>query len=124
MSFEQIRSLTHTLAFRLSLYYSIIFTISLLTAFLVFYLVFGSIIEKNRDLDLRRDLEELSSLLMKEGFNEMKDAIAKSGMMLIATIPEDSCISDLDVKGEPLTLLPYDSNFRRAVQEMLFKLKL
>jgi len=55
---------------------------------------------------------------------EIKDAVVKSGMVLVATIPEDPNISDLDVKGKPLTALPLDSPFRRAVQEMLFKLKI
>lgn len=55
---------------------------------------------------------------------EIKDAVVKSGMVLVATIPEDPYISDLDVKGKPLTALPLDSQFRRAVQEMLFKLKI
>lgn len=55
---------------------------------------------------------------------EINDAVAKSGMVLVATIPEDPYISDLDVKGKPITGLPLDSPFRRAVSEMLFKLKI
>ncbi|MBN1690609.1 MAG: AAA family ATPase [Dehalococcoidia bacterium] len=54
---------------------------------------------------------------------EFKDAVDKSGLMLFATIPEDADISDLDMKGKPLTALPLDSSFRRAVQEILFRLK-
>jgi len=54
---------------------------------------------------------------------EFKEAVDKSGLMLFATIPEDPNISDLDVKGKPLTALPLDSSFRRAVQEILFRLK-
>jgi len=55
---------------------------------------------------------------------EFKVAVDKSGLMLFATIPEDPYISDLDVKGSPLTALPLDSRFRRAVQEILFRLKI
>ena len=54
---------------------------------------------------------------------EFKEAVNKSGLLLFATIPEDPRISDLDVKGTPLTALPLDSSFRRAVQEILFRLK-
>ena len=48
----------------------------------------------------------------------------KSGLLLFATIPEDSSISDLDIKGRPLTQLPFDSSFRRSVQEILYRLKI
>jgi CO dehydrogenase maturation factor len=54
---------------------------------------------------------------------QFKEAVDKSGLLLFATIPEDPHISDLDVKGTPLTALPLDSSFRRAVQEILFRLK-
>jgi len=54
---------------------------------------------------------------------EFKEAVDKSGLLLFATIPEDPHISDLDVKGKPLTSLPLDSSFRRAVQEILYRLK-
>ena len=45
-------------------------------------------------------------------------------MILVATIPEDFEVTELDIKGEPLTKLPLDSKFRRSVQEMLFRLKI
>jgi len=54
---------------------------------------------------------------------EFKEAVDKSGLLLFATIPEDPHILDLDVKGTPLTALPLDSSFRRAVQEILYRLK-
>jgi len=54
----------------------------------------------------------------------IEEEIRKSGLVLVATIPEDYEITDLDIKGEPLTRLPLDSKFRRSVQEMLFKLKI
>lgn len=55
---------------------------------------------------------------------EIEDEIRKSGLVLIATIPEDLEITGLDIKGAPLTKLPLDSTFRRSVQEMLFRLKI
>jgi CO dehydrogenase maturation factor len=54
----------------------------------------------------------------------IEEEIRKSGLVLVATIPEDLEITDLDIKGEPLTKLPLDSKFRRSVQEMLFRLKI
>jgi CO dehydrogenase maturation factor len=54
---------------------------------------------------------------------EIEDEIRKSELVLVATIPEDSEVTGLDIKGDPLTKLPVDSKFRRAVQEMLFRLK-
>jgi CO dehydrogenase maturation factor len=54
----------------------------------------------------------------------IEDEIRKSGLVLVATIPEDFEVTELDIKGEPLTKLPLDSKFRRAVQEMLFRLKI
>ena len=54
----------------------------------------------------------------------IEDEIRKSGLVLVATIPEDFEVTDLDIKGEPLTKLPLDSKFRRSVQEMLFRLKI
>ncbi len=55
---------------------------------------------------------------------EMQEAITKSGLVLFATIPEDPAIADLDVKGQPLVTLSFDSPFRRAVQEILYRLKI
>lgn len=54
----------------------------------------------------------------------IEDEIKKSGLVLVATIPEDFEVTELDIKGEPLTKLPIDSRFRRSVQEMLFRLKI
>jgi CO dehydrogenase maturation factor len=54
----------------------------------------------------------------------IEDEIRKSGLVLVATIPEDFEVTELDIRGEPLTKLPLDSKFRRSVQEMLFRLKI
>jgi CO dehydrogenase maturation factor len=55
---------------------------------------------------------------------DLKDAIVQSGMVLIATIPEDTWLPDLEARGRPVTGLPLDSAMRMAVQEMLFRLKI
>jgi CO dehydrogenase maturation factor len=55
---------------------------------------------------------------------DLKDAIVQSGMVLIATIPEDTWLPDLEARGKPVIGLPLDSATRRAVQEMLFRLKI
>jgi CO dehydrogenase maturation factor len=55
---------------------------------------------------------------------EIKDVAQKAGLVIIATIPEDYSLMDLDAKGQPVTGLPLDSSFRRAVQEMLFRMKI
>lgn len=55
---------------------------------------------------------------------EMKESSQKEGLVIIATIPEDYYLADLDARGQPITGLPLDSPFRRAVQEMVFRLKI
>ena len=45
----------------------------------------------------------------------IEDEIRKSGLVLVATIPEDFEVTELDIKGEPLTKLPWiPSSARRA----------
>ena len=55
---------------------------------------------------------------------EIKEAAQREKLVVIATIPEDYNLADLDAKGKPITGLPLDSSFRRAVQEMLFRMKI
>jgi len=55
---------------------------------------------------------------------EIKEAVVQSGIVLIATIPEDTWLPDIEAKGKPVTTLPLDSTMRRAVQEMLYRLKI
>jgi signal transduction histidine kinase len=75
MSLKKILSLRHTLAFRLAVYYTAIFTVSSLVAFLVFYLIISSEIEKYRDKDLSGNLREFSSVLKMKGLDELKKTI-------------------------------------------------
>ena len=49
---------------------------------------------------------------------EIEQAIADSGLELVATIPEDPYMAELEVKGAPVTALPEDSPLRLKVKEI------
>ena len=49
---------------------------------------------------------------------EIEKAIADFGLELIATIPEDPNMNDLEVKGRPITELPQDSPLQQSVREL------
>ena len=67
-------SLLHTLAFRLTVYYAVIFTVSSFLAFMIFYLIISSIIQDNRDQDLLGDLREFTAIMQNKGLEEAKSA--------------------------------------------------
>ncbi len=48
----------------------------------------------------------------------IEQAIAVSGLELVATIPEDPYMAELEVKGAPVTALPQDSPLRLKVKEL------
>ena len=54
----------------------------------------------------------------------MQEVLQHEKLTLIATIPEDFNLADLDARGQPVTGLPLDSPFRRTVQEMVYRLKI
>ncbi len=61
----------------------------------------------------------------KDGLpQEIEDAIRKFELELIAVIPEDPYIGELDMKGRPLIELPEESPLRRAVEGIVAKLAL
>lgn len=72
MSLKSLLNIVHTLAFRLALWYAAIFTLSSLAAFLLVYLVVGSIIQERTDDELREDVAELSDLLEAEGVEALR----------------------------------------------------
>ena len=49
---------------------------------------------------------------------QIKKAIDEFGLQVIATIPEDSYIADLEIKGTPLIELPQDSPLQVKVKEI------
>jgi heavy metal sensor kinase len=61
-----------TLAFRLTLWYAAIFTISTLVAFGAFYVAISTVISKNRDRDLMGDVQEYAAMLATKGIDEVK----------------------------------------------------
>ncbi len=69
MFFEKILRLPHTLAFRLTLWYAGIFTLSSFVAFFLFYLSIASITQKRTDQELSIEIAEFSSLFASNGMD-------------------------------------------------------
>jgi HAMP domain-containing protein len=65
-----------TLAFRLTLWYAGMFTMSALVAFSALYLVISSVIQERRDEDLLEDVEEFSTMLATQGLDKVKAEMA------------------------------------------------
>ena len=55
---------------------------------------------------------------------EIEKAIGDFGLELVATVPEDQNLADLDIKGKPIIELPEDSPLRQAAKEIVSKLAL
>lgn len=72
MFFEKILKLRHTLAFRLTLWYAGIFTLSSLAAFSVFYFSISTITQQYTDQELSNELSEFSFLLASKGMEAVK----------------------------------------------------
>jgi CO dehydrogenase maturation factor len=52
---------------------------------------------------------------------ELKKAIDEYGLELVATIPEDLELADLEIKGKAIVELPADSPLRKGVEEIIGK---
>ena len=63
MYLKKVLRLPGTLAFRLTLWYAGIFTISTIVAFLTLYFVISTVLKERRDQDLVDDVTEYSSML-------------------------------------------------------------
>ena len=72
MLFDKFPKFPRTLAFRLTVWYAGIFTVSSLLAFLFFYLQIASIIGARRDTDLLDDIKDYSRLLAGKGLEEVQ----------------------------------------------------
>ena len=79
-------SLLHTLAFRLAVYYAVIFTVSSFLAFMIFYLIISSIIQDNRDQDLLGDLREFTAIMQNKGLEEAKSAALLETKAMVSII--------------------------------------
>ena len=75
MFLKKILNLRHTLAFRLAVHYTAIFTISSFMAFLVFYFIISSEIQLKRDQQLLESIQEYASILKIKGLSELKNEI-------------------------------------------------
>jgi len=75
MSLKKIRDLRHTIAFRLAVSYAGIFTASFFAAFLVFYLIIDSSLERVHDSSLRKDLRQMSFVLKSKGLADLKKTL-------------------------------------------------
>ena len=76
MYLKKVRSLPGTLAFRLTLWYAGLFTISTLVAFLALYFAISTVLKERRDQDLVDDVTQYSSMLATEGMDRVKSEIA------------------------------------------------
>ena len=76
MYLKKLISLRHTVAFRLTIWYAGIFTISSFAAFLIFYLLVTADVHERRDQDLLNEITEFSSLLSLKGMDILKTQIA------------------------------------------------
>ncbi len=75
MYLRSLFKLPHTLAFRLTLWYAAIYTVSCLGAFLFSYLIITSTVQKLTDEQLLNEAQEFSSILTLKGINEVRSAM-------------------------------------------------
>jgi heavy metal sensor kinase len=76
MSLRKRINLRNTLAFRLTLWYAGVFTVSSCVAFLLFYVLITSFIQERTDQELLSQVNRFSTLLETEGFEAVKDDAA------------------------------------------------
>ena len=74
MSLRKRIRLRNTLAFRLTLWYAGIFTVTSCIAFLLFYTLIASFIRERTDQELSSQVSRFSTLLAVEGFEAVKNA--------------------------------------------------
>jgi heavy metal sensor kinase len=74
MSLKNMLNLRHTLAFRLTLWYAGIFTVSSGVAFLFFYLLITSVIRDRTDQELLDQVGQFSTILNLQGIDAVKQS--------------------------------------------------
>ena len=72
MPLKNLPRFRHSLAFRLTLWYAGIFTLSSCIAFLFFYFLITSVIRERTDQDLSEQAGRFSTLLSIDGIDEVK----------------------------------------------------
>jgi signal transduction histidine kinase len=75
MPLKNLTKITHTLAFRLTVWYAGIFIVSVLGALIFLFLLMTSTLHKRMDQDLLNESKEFSSLIHLEGIEKFKTAI-------------------------------------------------
>lgn len=75
MLFDKLLRFRRTLAFRLTVWYAGIFTVSALFAFIIFYLQIASMIRDRTDDELLDNIKEFSHLLTAKGLEEVKQTM-------------------------------------------------
>ena len=73
MSLKRLLRLRNTLAFRLTLWYAGIFTVSSCVAFLLFYTLITSVIRERTDQELLGQAREFSTVLAARGLDAVKN---------------------------------------------------
>jgi len=111
----KLRRVRRTLAFRLTVWYAGIFTVSSLLAFFFFYLQMVSIIGQRMDEELLDDVKEFSDLLAAKGVEEVKQTMVleakedgEKNLFFRLLTPEgkESASSDLSSWGQLSVNLP------------------
>ena len=78
MSLRQMLRFPRTLAFRLTLWYGGIFTVSSCVAFLFFYFFIASVIRDRIDQDLLNQGRTFSSIMVSKGIDAVQDVALRS----------------------------------------------
>ena len=69
---KRLNDIVHSLAFRLTLWYALIFAVTALFAFTFFYFLITTVIERETDQDLLNQMRKFSSLLAVEGIDSVR----------------------------------------------------
>lgn len=72
MFLNKIRGLSHTLAFRLTIWYAAIFAVSSVLVFVFVYLLISTFIAERTNVDMREDLGEFAVFFQAEGVKRVK----------------------------------------------------
>ncbi|MBW2613846.1 MAG: hypothetical protein JRE12_16015 [Deltaproteobacteria bacterium] len=77
MFLKKVLDLRHTLAFRLTLWYASIFTLSACIAFLIFYFVISALFQERTDKDLLKQVGVFTAMLNADGVEAVKRLAAQ-----------------------------------------------
>jgi heavy metal sensor kinase len=101
---------TRKLAFKLTLWYALIFTISCFGALTVFYLATASVIRYRTDLELTKDAKEFSSIYAAGGMGDLRAAMLTE---MESEGADNMFLRLLDGQGKEVTL-PIGSSWKEA----------